>query len=1215
MRLSNNRKLSILSGYRVCDQNPTLGSRTSYNQQLRLLTAAGHLNPDPRKHFFADLIPLIQQWHANRHEVIVCLDINEDTNITNPLEDLGLLLLKTDLVDLHQYRYPTRQTPETHQRGSTTIDIILGSPTVAQAIRRVFYLPHGEPLTLSGDHRTLGVDIDTTILFGNKLPTMLPTSHRGVNSNAYPTVPEFCKAVVEKCENQQLFDRIDSLLQYTEFSANHHSELEEIDQQLTEILVRTNQKFRKKHTLPWSPTLSTAYFTHRYWMLSLTQKRTERNYSTQLRRIEQRINQTPINHGSINRNIRVARQELRTIQRQAAAVRAEFLDSLLTTAKQMKDKSRQRLIYQLRQAKLNRRCFAAVKSILKPRSPGGLTHLLLPDANDSTKWNTIDDALDVEKNLLSYCQSHFATAHGSPFTVPPLSDLLQTHSDTPFATALINGTANINELPLDNATKAFLRHQRRPPHFSAKPQPLNFEKLTEGFKKWPEKTSTSPSGRHLGVYKSLLKDVHRKKDKQNPNSSQSSTQSDDTKRRGVDVMTLVYKILQLSVTHTHTLQRWCTIWNLFLEKDPGQPKINRLRALHLLEADLNLLWKYYSAQGFFKTAENHNLLIDNQGGCRKGFSAIDMACKKAIVYEWMRLMRANGINIDNDLEACFDNMVEACHSLACHSKGADIQYLRLHAQTQKLQRYYVKHAQGISTDHNSFSPDSPWYGAGQGTGDAALRYTTQSNGMIQAYRNHSWNLEISNPTNTIHPTQDIDAYADDTTLMNGTRHDNHALLRIQAQQNLNSWSDIVQCTGGALNPPKCGWAHFRWNFDSHGRPAISTVKHPIGLKLPDRKGNIHQLKQHLPTTAVRILGVHIAMDGNMKQEYKILADKANQYKKVLYRCNFTTSEAKTIYKQCYIPALVYPLPATAMDPIKIQATQDQVTALFLSKMGYSRLFPRRVVFAPANIGGLGFRHIGYEQDIQKIVSILKHGRAKTHHWPVIQCLLETYQLYAGICDPILEDTGPLPWCPDGWVTSLRQFLHQTKGKIILATQWTPQARRTGDRHIMNDARSLSLSRAEFNDANNVRIFLRVNMLSEITDHHGNRLLAQYYTPVTDIEQNPNPSGSTLTWPTQLCPGTRARRTWCSLLSQLYLTNRGLSLRQPLGPWNSETVESDWQWHWKMCPTTQRLYQRTGTHWKSYAPLRHTRTCLTYDTPDNHGSLPTTNAVPVTVSIS
>jgi len=52
-----------------------------------------------------------------------------------------------------------------------------------------------------------------------------------------------------------------------------------------------------------------------------------------------------------------------------------------------------------------------------------------------------------------------------------------------------------------------------------------------------------------------------------------------------------------------------------------------------------------------------------------------MACKKALVYEWIRLVRAAGINVDNDLEACFDNMVEACHALACHSKGANQQYL------------------------------------------------------------------------------------------------------------------------------------------------------------------------------------------------------------------------------------------------------------------------------------------------------------------------------------------------------------------------------------------------------------------------------------------------------------------------------------------------------------------------------------------------------------
>jgi len=43
-----------------------------------------------------------------------------------------------------------------------------------------------------------------------------------------------------------------------------------------------------------------------------------------------------------------------------------------------------------------------------------------------------------------------------------------------------------------------------------------------------------------------------------------------------------------------------------LEKDPGHPRIDRLRVLHLIEADLNLLFKWYSSQGFIMQAEKAN---------------------------------------------------------------------------------------------------------------------------------------------------------------------------------------------------------------------------------------------------------------------------------------------------------------------------------------------------------------------------------------------------------------------------------------------------------------------------------------------------------------------------------------------------------------------------------------------------------------------------------
>jgi len=167
---------------------------------------------------------------------------------------------------------------------------------------------------------------------------------------------------------------------------------------------------------------------------------------------------------------------------------------------------------------------------------------------------------------------------------------------------------------------------------------------------------------------------------------------------------------------------------------------------------------------------------------------------------------------------------------------------------------------------------------------------------------------------------------------------------------------------------------------------------------------------------------------------------------------------------------------------------------------------------------------------------------------------------------------------------------------------------------MDDARSLKLSRTEYIDANNVRIFLRVNTLAEITDHNGHQILATYYTQPTDGEQNPNPSGSTLNWPTQSCPGKRAWRTWRLMLSQLYLNNRGLDLRRPLGPWNSDHTDTEWHWHWKVCPTTLRLFRQNGTHWKSYALTRQTRTSLSYETPDQHESIPPNKAVLVTVAI-
>jgi len=40
---------------------------------------------------------------------------------------------------------------------------------------------------------------------------------------------------------------------------------------------------------------------------------------------------------------------------------------------------------------------------------------------------------------------------------------------------------------------------------------MPYEQLMQGFHQWKERTTTSPSGLHLGIYKSLLKDDYKTK--------------------------------------------------------------------------------------------------------------------------------------------------------------------------------------------------------------------------------------------------------------------------------------------------------------------------------------------------------------------------------------------------------------------------------------------------------------------------------------------------------------------------------------------------------------------------------------------------------------------------------------------------------------------------------------------------------------------------------
>jgi len=320
----------------------------------------------------------------------------------------------------------------------------------------------------------------------------------------------------------------------------------------------------------------------------------------------------------------------------------------------------------------------------------GLTHLLVLDTSNTGEWKTLYQPEEIEAAMHTQCQAHFKQAHGSPYMVPPLTDLLGTDSITELGNQLLQGTANIDTLQVGPHTKLLLKqHCRKYPRYKDIPLPLQFEELMQGFKKWLERTSTSWSGHHLGTYKSLLKDFPPPKQKNEP----APDKADDDCPYGINVMEAIFQMLCMAVKHMHMFNWWKIIWNLFLEKILGKPYINKLCSLHIVETDYNLLLKWNSSLGFMCRAEDNLQLTESQGDGRKGHSAIDLA---VVMYDYICINKEEAINIELDAEACFNMMVELCQNLACLSHGADPLYIRLHAQTQRAQRYYIKHAYGIS---------------------------------------------------------------------------------------------------------------------------------------------------------------------------------------------------------------------------------------------------------------------------------------------------------------------------------------------------------------------------------------------------------------------------------------------------------------------------------------------------------------------------------------
>jgi len=195
--------------------------------------------------------------------------------------------------------------------------------------------------------------------------------------------------------------------------------------------------------------------------------------------------------------------------------------------------------------------------------------------------------------------------------------------------------------------------------------------------------TTSPSGHHLGIYKSLQRHI---KDKDDKNQLSPTTQELIT--QGHDILYLIFDIMGLTLKHNYTLKRWKIVWMIFIKKELGNPDLACLRCIMIFEADWQLLLKWHSSYSFLPKSEIAHTLTMVQGGRRKGRSAIDQATQQIIEMELTALNQCMALDLFLNLRHCFNLMVKACHNMACQWHRVADDYLRLHAKMHQLMKYF-----------------------------------------------------------------------------------------------------------------------------------------------------------------------------------------------------------------------------------------------------------------------------------------------------------------------------------------------------------------------------------------------------------------------------------------------------------------------------------------------------------------------------------------------
>ena len=1146
IRGKQNKYLTVISAYKPC-RNP--GSTTTWTLQALTMAEKGILNPQPRKQFTKDFIQFIQPFIDQEHNVIIGVDVNsarernDDDNLFQSLEEIGL----RDVFD--RFEGPR---PATYDRGNNQIDFMYVTNKVYENISHAGAMPFNSHV--NSDHRPLYIDIDINKILG-KTNHNMNLAKRKITSADPEAAKIFKECVAQQLQNHKITEKIHQLLQQTP-STKHAKEVNNIDIQIQRAIKHAEHQTRQKKKAPWSMELILSQALIEYWHMRMVEIR---------KRITLHKTREKLAYMNVITTEQETRQEIKRNKRRAARaykrnllnakeLRKQFLTKqaeAYAEANNSKAATRLHFLIHMEEKKESYQKIKYIRGQMAHRS--GLKHVIV---NENGTELTVDNPEDLDNTIINRNKKHFNQANNTPFATKPITETIGREGNNEETTQILKGNRNMDNFQTTEAAREILQYltQQQGTNFQ---QEITMKNVVQGFKKWNERTSTSPSGRHLGTYKSIIAYEKEIRDITTPTEDMSPAEI---------CIYAITNVINLTTKHHIILDRWTTITSCMLEKTPGRPIIEKLRTIHLFEADFNFLAGITWSKRLIQAQELTNNMGDETWGGRKGRGTQEPNFLKEMTFTLANLTRTSLGTFDNDAKACYDRIILNLFNMRSKQMGvlpAISDTITTHIHNAK---YNIKTANGISqqTYHNTL--ENPLHGIGQGGRHSSTAWLIISTMLIKLMEKKSQGVIFTGTRTKTKVQRRMDAFVDDCTKFINEfeaemkRQPTQILTKLQ--QAAQWWEQLLHASGGKLELTKCFYYMVEWGFDENGFAHIiqDETRQPITIK-DSETGEQIQIQEKQARESHRTLGYHINPQLDTEPSFQHLKLKASKLAGDITKHYLSPMDTELFARAIYKPSITYTLLFTYLTDLELQEIERAPLSKIIQRLGFNRSFPRAVVHAPKHHGGLGIIKLTNIQQKDKITFVLKHARNTTTIAKWLETTMDWQQLHAGTTYCIFKQPQTqLLYLQKNWLTELRRALANTNCKLHLTFTKPTKLRRIHDAAIMEIGVDMRLTRLELQRLNACRLYLRVETIADISNTQGTEIQEE----VWDKSIRQPKSWPTIPWPIQTKPGEIAWNVWQRMINHV---SHSRLLYQNLGNWIDVTNR---QWPAAYNPITNNI---------------------------------------------